>query len=222
MNPPSPKRRRDPHDSRRITPRRGGVVGLCSAALGLLLFAGCSLLPQAQTDPTKFYVLSRPATTGEPAAKGPAIYLRPVELASYIKSKPLIVRRGDNEIEFHEYARWGEPLEQGIGRLLREELLARGAASAVLAARLRAADVAYDYLLTVRVLACEGGVDGAVFFRAVWELSTANSTTPTIVAQGDYRPIDLRWDGKNETALVGQISQAVAGLAGEITAALKM
>ncbi|MSU47962.1 MAG: membrane integrity-associated transporter subunit PqiC [Opitutus sp.] len=198
--------------------RMNFIVGTALAVLGLLL-AGCSLLPQAQPDPTRIYILSNRGGAAESGSKGPAVYLRPVELASYIKSKPMIVRRGDNEIEFREFARWGEPLELGIGRVLREELLTRGAAGIVLAAGLRAVGVEYDYALTVRVLACEGGAGGAVFFRAAWELSTA-SDAPKIVAQGDYRPGDLRWDGKNESTLAAQLSQAVSGLAAEISGAL--
>ena len=184
-----------------------------------LLFFSCSLPTTPQSDPTRFYVLSTPAIAAAPATKGPAVHLRPVELASYIKAKPLIVRRGDNEIEFREYARWGEPLELGIGRVLREELLARGAASAVLAAGLRAVDVDYDFELTVRVLACEGGANGAIHFRAAWELSTAG-VKPGMVAQGDFHPTDLKWDGKSEAALASRLSEAVAALSGEIAAAL--
>ena len=60
-----------------------------------LLLAGCSLQTSPQSDPTRFYVLSTTATTvtPDPTAKGPAVHLRPVELASYIKAKPMIVRR---------------------------------------------------------------------------------------------------------------------------------
>jgi uncharacterized lipoprotein YmbA len=202
--------------------RRGMGLGLPLSVLGLLITAGCNVIPQAQTDPTRFYVLSTPAAAAaafESGAKAPAIHLRPVELASYIKSKPMIVRRGDNEIEFREYARWGEPLELGIGRVLREELLARGAAGAVLAAGLRAFNVDYDYELTVRVLTCEGNTDGAVQFRAVWELSTTGAA-PQVAARGDYRPTDLKWDGKSEATLASQLSQAVAGLAAEIAGGL--
>jgi len=187
---------------------------LPASVAGVLALAGCSLFPQAQNDPTHFYVLSAPAA-GATAPKGPAVHLRPVELASYIKAKPMIVRRGENEIEFREYARWGEPLELGIGRVLREELLARGAAGSVLAAGLRAFNVDYDYELSVRVLACEGDTHGAVRFRAVWELSTTG-TAPTVAARGDFVAKDLSWDVKNESTLAAQLSAAVAGLAAEI------
>jgi uncharacterized lipoprotein YmbA len=188
----------------------------------LLLLAGCSIpLPQAEVDPTRYYVLSTSAASAPAAAMGaPAIHLRQVELANYLTARPMIVRRGDNEIQFREYARWGEALDSGIGRALREELLARGAASAVLAPGLRSAHVTYDHELSVRVLACEGRADGGVNFRAVWNLTTAGAK-PVTVAHGDYRAGALKWDGKSEADLAARLSEAVVGLATEISAALK-
>jgi uncharacterized lipoprotein YmbA len=213
------------HPTKQMTesiPRAGGKMGAGLLALSaVLMFSGCSFLPQAQVDPTRFFVLSAmtEAAAPAPAGKAPVVHLRPVELASYIKAKPIIVRRGDNEIEFREFARWGEPLELGIGRVLREDLMARGAAGAVLAAGLRAVEVDYDYALVVRVLACEGGTNGAVHFRAVWELTTSGMT-PKVVARGEVQPADLRWDGKSESALAAQLSRAVAVLAEDVAAGL--
>lgn len=194
------------------------LLGLTVAGAGLLLTAGCSLLPQVQADPTRFYLLSMtpgPATPAPTSGKSPVIHLRPIELASYIRAKPIIVRRGDNEIEFREYARWGEPLEQGIGRVLREDLVARGAAGTVLGAGLRAVDIEYDYALVVRVLSCEGGANGSVYFRTVWELSTTG-VNPRQVARGEVQPTDLRWDGKNEGVLAAELSKAIGLLAEDI------
>jgi uncharacterized lipoprotein YmbA len=196
----------------------GNFTPVLLTVIGSVLLGGCSL-PQAQPDPTRYFVLSVPGVETVAVAKPPILHLRTVELASYLKAKPMIVRRNNNEIEFRTYAFWGEPLELGIGRVLREELLARGAASAVLASGLRAVDVDYDYELTVRVLACEGGADGAVYFRAMWDLSTTG-TAPKVAAHGDYRASGLRWDGKNETSLAAELSQAVAALSGEIATGL--
>jgi uncharacterized protein len=198
-------------------------AGLPFSGVCLLLLAGCLSIPipQAEKDPTRFYVLSTTTTpAAAPAASGPSIHLRQVEVASYLRARPLIVRRGDHEIEFREFARWGEPLEQGIGRVLREELLARGAAGAVLAPGLRGANLAYDFELTVRVLAFEGEADGTVNVRAVWELSTAGAK-PAVHARGDFRGSGARWDGKTEGSLAGRLSEAVGGLATEISTALK-
>ena len=192
-----------------------------------MLVAGCSIpIPQAAADPTKFFVLSTAAVppparaAGTPAA-GAIVHLREVEIASYLRARPLVVRHGENQIEFREFARWGEPLEQGIARVLREELLASGAAAAVVAPGLRAARLAPSGELSVRVLACEGAADGAVNFRATWELLAVGGAKPEIIARGDYRAPGLRWDEKSEAQLVARLSEAVAGLAAEISAALK-
>ena len=192
------------------------------ALLFLLMLSGCAL-PQAQSDPTRFYVLSTEAVSAAPASNGngsahSVVHLREVELAGYLRSRPLIVRRGENEIEFREFALWGEPLDAGITRVLREELLARGAVNAVVTSSARREPAGLT--LSVRVRACEGGADGSVAFRAVWELAMTG-TTPSAVASGDFQSTNLRWDGKSEASLAAQLSQAVAGLAGEIAMALK-
>lgn len=192
-------------------------------AAALLPLSGCLVtLPQAAVDPTRYYVLSTSSPPlASPAAEGsPVIHLRPIELASYLTARPIIVRRGDNEIEFREFARWGEPLDFGIGRVLREELLARGPVGAVLAGGLRAAPDRSTHELAVRVLACEGQADGSVNFRAVWEVTGA-AGKPASLARGDFRAGSLKWGGKNEAELAARLSEAVGLLAAEISAGLK-
>ncbi|MDP3073091.1 MAG: ABC-type transport auxiliary lipoprotein family protein [Opitutaceae bacterium] len=193
---------------------------LALAAAGLLAAAGCSIVPEAKTDPMRFYVLATAAAGATPVASAPAVQLREVELASYLRSRPMVVRRGANELEFRDFARWGEPLEAGIARVLREELLARGAASAVLTAGSRREATKIDATLTVRVLACEGEAGGAVAFRAVWELAPAAPESKVPAARGDFHAPDLRWDGKSEAALAAQLSQAVSALAAQIAGEL--
>lgn len=195
----------------------GGVLALLVLASG-----GCSIpIPQAATDPTRFYVLTAPTTTPAPEAAGarPVVHLREVEVATYLRARPIVVRRSQHEIEFREFARWGEPIELGLGRVLREEMLARGAAAAVLTPGMRVAGVTYDRELKVRVLTAEGSTDGSIAFRAVWELMAPGGGDAP-VARGDFRAANLRWDGKTESELVAGLSQAVAGLAAEISAAL--
>ena len=203
--------------------RRGwarGVIAWAICGAAILVPAGCSL-PQAQADPTRFFVLSTPSGNASGAATdAPAIHLRQIDLASYIRSRPLIVRKSDNEVEFREFARWSEPLEQGIARVLREELVSRGAASSVAISGVRAANRPFDYELGLRVLACEGTAGGDVVFRAAWELIPAGGKNAPAVARGDFNAQGLKWDGKNETQLVAELSKAVSSLAGDIAAGL--
>ena len=188
-----------------------------SVVVGWLLTAmGCALLSGPKPDPTRFYVLTASTAGTIPPAGAPVVQLRPVELASYLRGRPLIVRRGEHEIEFRDYARWGEPLEQGLDRVLREELLGRGAVVTAGAGR---EYPGADYTLAVRVLACEGTAAGAVEFRAIWEL-TKTGDKAVATAGGAFRAEGLRWDGKTEAVLAARLSEAVAGLAAEIAGKL--
>jgi uncharacterized lipoprotein YmbA len=200
--------------------------GLAHVALfgSVLALGGCLSvpIPQAEADPARFFVLSTVTPSAAAAPNLPAtaaLRLQHVEVASYLRSRPMIVRRGENEIQFREFARWGEPLDVGIGRVLREELLAQGAAGHVIApgATLPGTTQAARSV-SVRVLACEGGADGAVYFRAVWEMTGAEGVE---AKRGDFRAANLRWDGKSEGSLAAQLSVAVSALAGEIAASLR-
>lgn len=193
-------------------PRVAAVAAL------VLVTSGCSLLPEPKADPTKFFVLGPPlAAAGEVArvAGAPVLVLRPIEVAGYLRNPPLVVRRGDHEIEFREYARWGEALEQGVARMLGAGLRARGVAVEPAAGRLPAGP---ERQLTVRLLACEGTADGGVRFRATWEITRPGEASGVGVG-GECRAEGLAWDGKNEAQLVARLSEAVAALAGEIATA---
>jgi uncharacterized lipoprotein YmbA len=196
---------------------------LLSAAV-CLLATSCSLpMPQAQNDPTRLYVLSIPhgAAASPDDANAPVVRLRPIEIASYLRAREMVIRRGENEIDFREFARWGEPLEQGIARVLREELLLKHAASSVDAGGLRAADAGdAKYEILVRVLACEGLADGGVDFRAVWQIDSTGAKSGAAI-RGEYRATDLKWTPRHEATLAAALSKAVAGLADEIAAGLK-
>ena len=107
---------------------------------------------------------------------------------------------------FCEAARWGEPLEQGVARVLGENLRRLGLVSAN---RGGDADAA---ILVVRVLAAEGTASGGVEFRAAWEL-TRRGAAPV---SGEFRAAGLMWDGRDEAGLAAGLSAAFAGLAAEL------
>jgi uncharacterized lipoprotein YmbA len=176
------------------------VALLAAAAAG----AGCSLLPAPKPDPTRFFLLA--AEVGEAAPARGVVALRPVELAAYLRQPALVVRRGGHEVTFREAARWGEPLEQGVTRVLGENLRRLGLAPAPRGGEADAAG------LVVRVLSAEGTAAGGVEFRATWEL-TRRGAAPV---GGEFRAAGLTWDGRDEAGLAAGLSAAVAGLAAEI------
>lgn len=177
---------------------------LAAAAAG----PGCSLVPAPKPDPTRFFVLT--AAPAEAAPVRGMVALRPIEVPAYLRQPALVVRQGDNEVKFREVARWGEPLEQGLARVLGEQLRRLGW---VPAARSHDGEAAS---LAVRVLAAEGNAAGGVEFRAVWEL-TRRGATPL---SGEFRAAGLRWDGRDEAGLASALSAAVAGLAADLAGQL--
>jgi uncharacterized lipoprotein YmbA len=188
-------------------------------AATLLVVAGCNVVPPPQADPTRFYVLASPAPAVAGAgAKMKRLNLRPVDVAAYLRSRPIVVRRGDNEVQFRDFARWGEPLEQGIGRVLRDALLAGGAAGSISVASSRVGRVAGEPDLVVHVQACEGGADGSVRLEAAWEL--LSGTDGSLLVRGDFHAVGLKWDGRNEATIAAAVSQGLVALAAEITAAV--
>jgi uncharacterized protein len=142
------------------------------------------------------------------------VALRPVEVAGYLRDRSLVLRRGENEIERREFAIWAEPLEQGIARVLREELLRRGVD--VSTGTRGGSDPAE---LRVRVLQSEGGTEGRIHFRAGWEIQPAGGGAPR---RGTFEAGEaLRWDGKTEAQLAARLSEAVVALAAELAGEIK-
>ncbi len=183
---------------------------LPAAAPLAVLLAGCNLLPEPQADQSRYYVLESAA----PAAEAPAVRLglRRVEIPAYLKSKALVVRTGNNELRYSDTARWAEPLEAGLARALRDQLAARAAVSTYPFP----AQQERDYDLTVQVSAAEGTDDG-IRFAARFELVRA--ADGQVVSRRTYTAPAGAWRG-DHAQLAAQLSLAVAGLAGEILAAV--
>jgi hypothetical protein len=196
---------------------RHGWRGLAVVAA---LVAGCNLVPPPQTDPTRFYVLIVPpaaAAADQPlVGKKLVVGLHGVEIPAYLKTKSLVVRVGTDELKFHEYARWGEALDQGIARVVREELSATPGIMQVVG--LPGRDER-DRDVAIQVLACEGNVDGTVRFSAAWEISSVGAGAE-VVAHGTYTATGLHWDGRDDAQLVQRLSEAATGLSAELVAAL--
>jgi len=197
------------------------------AALGLsLAVAGCNLIPPPDPDPTRYYVLTSPAP--EPAvtrvAQGSVrIGLRAVELAPYLRKGVLVVRHGENELVFDDFARWGEPLEAGIGRALRAQLQADARVGRVFASPFPL-DEGRDYDVLVTVSHCEGvrtAHGAAVRFSAeVQIVRPADGGESVVVARRVFTAPEVSWDGRNHAALVRSLSDAVSALSREVVAAM--
>lgn len=193
---------------------------LCLAPAIALLPAGCDVVPPAQLDQTRFYVL----TTPEPApAEGGTLRvgLCTVGLPAYLKSPLIMVRRGTNEFAPQDYARWAEPLDAGIARVLRAQIRATPGVGQLYQQPFPL-DRDRDYDVTIEIVRCEGSVangHSVARFEAVFEISTAGDN-PRVVARKTFAAREIAWDGRDFGRLAADLSQDAAALGREAAAAL--
>ncbi len=205
--------------------------GIFLRCLGLLLAgallggAGCSIVPEASSDPTRYYVLTSPGAQENVAKEASGtlrIGLRAIELSPYLKKGTLVVRKGTNELVYNDYARWAEPLEAGIGRTVRTQLQAAPAVARVFAHPFPF-DQERDYDVSINVIRCEGleSHEGGAVARLVVavEITTAGAHSQVVVRKV-FRAPDVAWDGKNYGALAEALSASVGALAEDVAAAL--
>jgi uncharacterized lipoprotein YmbA len=90
----------------------------------------------------------------------PVVVLAALEVPGYLRTtRNLVVRAAGNEVTFVDGARWGEPLEAGLARVLRETLVGEGRVGRVVQPPLAAAVPGVRPIeVRVQILACEGRV----------------------------------------------------------------
>jgi len=197
------------------------------ALFGLAALAGCNL-PTATPDPTRLFLLSVPggANAAAPAgesARAATLGLCRIELPAYLRTPAVVIRPGGTEVVRARDARWAEPLDQGIARVLRETLLAQPGVRTVVAYPAPQAALP-QYEIVVRVLACEGvaGPSGRqARFAAAWEIrATAAGAGAAPVAAGTFESAPADWADGDYAVLTAELGEAVAALGRELAAAL--
>ena len=200
------------------------TMGLLLGTVVAILLGGCGFM-RPQEDPTRFYVLSAAHfATGpveESGRKRLLVGLKPVELPRYLQGRSMVVRTGTNEIQFAEFDRWAEPLDQAISQVMKENL---GHAPNVAGVAVNShGDGSLDCEVAIRVLSCEGvrvaNGGGSVRFEATWEVRPVG-TNSVAAKRGGFIAEAVAWDGKDYGQLAGRLSEAMAAAANAIVADL--
>lgn len=208
-----------------------GVIGV----LMLALLSGCFSL--SRTSPTlEQYVIGGAGWTDTvtriAGLEDLAIGLRRIDLAPYLASSAIVVRRGGHEVLTSDFHRWGENPADGITRAVARYLAA--------AASFRAVDVApwpvrtsHDYLIQLHVTRFEGvvpaessrptgatagAVEGAAHVRASWEI--IRQQDGTVLARGDTEHREEGWRVGDYAALVALLDEGLAVLTREVAVAI--
>jgi uncharacterized protein len=202
--------------------------------LALLMLTGCFSLSR-DAPPIRHYTLSGAASpevggalteAGIPSRDltGLTIGLRRLDLAGYLATPSIVMRRSVHEIVYSDFHRWSEDLGQAINRAVASHL--------AVGAPFRAVDVApwavrsrYDYLVQLHVLRFEGvapedelATVGEVHLLASWEI--IRQRDGAVLARGDTDYRQRGWMVGDYAGLVAMLEVGVVELARDLAVSL--
>lgn len=192
--------------------------------MALLALAGCFKLSRT-SPPLQQFVLSGARTPIAATAAdtlGLTIGIRRMDLAPYLATPAIVVRRGTHEIVTSQFHRWGEDLGEGINHTVAAHLTNVPPVKAVNVAPW-AARSQHNYLLQLHVSRFEGVADSAATTGAVHVVTTWDIIRPldgAVLVRGttDYR--DGRFTVGDYEALVGELNTALNRVARDIRTCL--
>jgi uncharacterized lipoprotein YmbA len=153
-------------------------------ALALVFFlAACA----AREPLPQFYLLAPPGPGGNRSHSGPTVYVQRVVVPAYLARNSLATVRAGNQVDYAGSARWAEPLDQGIARMVAEGLnrVARVQATSFTPNAPPPAD--YTYSVEIQLHRFEGTDTGQVILAGRYEVLPANGTDPIASRSFDVR-----------------------------------
>jgi hypothetical protein len=179
------------------------------ALVAAVLLGGCTLLAPAP-DPSRFFVLA--ALTAPVGETSPVtLGVGPVRLPGYLSVPEIQVRASVTEVRRSEIDRWAEPLEEGIARVLAQNLSAAlGTQEVVLFPWFPEDQPAIQVAFSVRRFELEP--DGSGLLEGLYEVTELASRRSRVREVSYRRPASA----PDTAASIAALSEALAELAGAI------
>jgi len=187
----------------------------------LIVAGGCAVTGKGTTRPTQFYVL-RPLDAGsveavaEQLREDLTVAVGPVELAAYLKRPHIVTLSEGNEVRLADFDRWAEPLEDGISRILSENLSVLLGTHRVVAHGPRSLALPL-YSVAVKVVRLDGRLGEEVLLSARWGVIERRSDEILLTRRSTYR---RPAEGSGYGAFVAAENLVLEDLCREIAAAV--
>jgi uncharacterized lipoprotein YmbA len=173
------------------------------------LAAGCA------SPASRFYTLSAgtaPATT----SSNLSVAVGPVSVPAVVDRPQIVVTTGPNQVRLEEFNRWAAPLQNGIARVIAENLVAMlGAPRVTLSSQTLSADA--DYRAAIEVQSFESVPGEAAVLDAVWTVRRAKDGK----AETGRTTVREAVQEKSYDALAAAHSRALARLSRDIADAVR-
>ena len=152
-----------------------GFMPKIGTGLALVFFlASCA----AREPLPQFYLLTPPAAGGGRSHSGPSVYVQRVTVPAYLARNSLVMVRAGNQVSYASAARWAEPLDQGVARMVAEGLnrVARVQATSFTPNAPPPAD--HTYSVEIQLQRFEGTDTGQVILAGRYQVFSANGSEP--------------------------------------------
>lgn len=194
---------------------RGTAAGLI---LFLLTLCGCIA---GNSAPSKFFLLSpmADATEGRRAADTGgcvAVGVGPVRMPAYLDRPEIATRLSSNELQFADFNRWAEPLEDNFTRVFSENLAGFLCTQPVTLFPWKSY-TPLDYQVVVDVIQMDGALGGSATMVVRWAVLGAGDKDVLLSKRSTYREAV---GAEGYEALVAAESRLVIAFSREVAAAL--
>ena len=162
------------------------ILTIVTCLLLLIPFIAGGCVGKGTVEPTKMYVLNsmepRQKLESSVIKEDTVIGITRMGLATYLKRPHIITRVEGNEIHLADFARWAEPLEDGISKILAENLSILLGTDKVLIAPWRR-DLEIDYQVHLNIVRFDARIGGDVVLAVRWGVVEGDAESPMLIAK---------------------------------------
>ena len=196
-------------------------INSCMVASGVclaLVLSGCISVPNSPTP--RFYALQavdeNQVSKKINIASDVLIGVGPVKIPKYQDMPQIVTQDKEKMLKFAQFDRWGEPLDLGMTRLIRENL-------AVMLPEAKFtlypwnSSVPVKYQVVVEIVQLDSDLDKDLFIVAQWLVIDVQNTKTIIIKRSEFRQSIVP---QNYSGLAKTLGMACASLSSEIAEAL--
>ena len=190
------------------------MSGVCLA----LVLSGCISVSNSPTP--RFYVLQavneNQVSTKINIASDVFVGVGPVKIPEYQDRPHIVTQSKEQMLTFAQFDRWGESLDLGVARLIREDLtvMLPGAKFSLYPWNL---SIPVKYQVVVEIVQLDSELDKDLFLVAQWLVIDAQNTKTLIIKRSEFRQPIIP---QNYSGLAKTFSTVCASLSSEIADAL--
>ncbi len=182
-----------------------------AALLAVAALAGCGSSPKSN-----FYTLSSGAPAAQAASSAPfSVAIGMVTIPDVIDRPQIVTRSGANQVTINEFARWAEPLQSEIPRVIADNLT-RELNGALVSTYPQSANINADCKVLIEVQRFDSAPGDAATVEVLWTVRPAKGE-----AKSGRSVAREATGGAGYDALVAAHSRALASVSRDIAAAVR-